>query len=199
MIKTRCNGELALLFLQKNGIYIVSARSNLSPQLKPFFFFDFLPWTVMQERQLYQKSTWSFMERIICHISCDNSGLSLMPLEIPFRLVLIYAFCRHCCCCLDRDLGSFQVQNLVKMPSAMAYVLYLKCRLTGVLKMYPAKLIVFHFSFSGIFHHWLIENTSVSIAFTPSRLSSFKNVPCRCSCQLVFPFSVSSKLSFHCG
>lgn len=30
--------------------------------------------------------------------------------------------------------------------------------------MYPAKLTVFHFKFSGIFHHWLIENTSVSIA-----------------------------------
>lgn len=78
--------------------------------------------------------------------------------------------------------GHFRSKNLVTMPSAGAYVLYLKCRLTGVLKTYPAKLIVFHFKFSGIFHHWLIENTSVSIAFTPFRLSSFKNVPCRCSC-----------------
>lgn len=121
------------------------------------------------------------MKRIICHIACDSSGLNLMVLEIPSNFVLLYEPSQYCFCCLNRDFLVLCSKFWLKYCSLQQHIIYLKSRQTAILQKQPAKK-VFGYKFSGIFQQWLIENTCVSIAFSPSRLSSFKNVPCRCSC-----------------
>lgn len=121
------------------------------------------------------------MKRIICHIACDSSGLSLMVLEIPSNFILLHEPSQYCCCCLDRDFFVLYPKFWLKYCPLQQHMLYLKSGLTGILQKQPA-IKVFGYKFSGIFQQWLIGNTCVSIAFSPSRLSSFKNVPCRCSC-----------------
>jgi len=44
-------------------------------------------WAFCCAQCCFRRALGHFLRRIICHIACDHSGLSLMTLEIPSSLV----------------------------------------------------------------------------------------------------------------